>query len=476
MIKVLSVTSEAHPFVKTGGLADVAGALPLALAGAGVDMRVMLPGYPVVMDRVGRTKPVLEFPDLFGGTALVLSSQSAGLNMLVLDAPHLFDRPGAIYAGPNGHDWPDNPERFAALSWAAAQIAAEGLPGWIPDILHGHDWQAGRAPYYLKTHFGAAKPSVLTIHNIAFHGIAPPARLDDLKLARADFTQTGFEFWGNASALKAGLVWADRLTTVSPTYARELTREEFGMGLDGVIRTRLGDLTGILNGIDTEIWNPVADPLIAHTYKTPRGKARNKAALRAEFGLEDSEGPLCVVVSRLTQQKGFDLLLGALPALVDNGGQLALLGTGDPEIEAEFRKAARHRNVSVHIGYDEALSHRMMAGGDAILIPSRFEPCGLTQLYGLRYGTVPVVALTGGLADTVINASSAGLAAKAATGIQFHPVTTDALAAALMDVVALYRNTTDWAAMQRRAMVHPVGWERSASAYAALYQDLLRAS
>jgi starch synthase len=475
MIKVLSVASECAPLVKTGGLADVAGALPGALADHGVTMRTLLPGYPSVMDALETAECVATRPGLFEGDARLLLARAAGLDLYVLDAPHLYDRPGSIYLGPDRQDWPDNPERFAALSLVAAEMAAAELGGWRPDVVHGHDWQAGLAPYYMKRHFASATPTILTIHNIAFHGLAPAEKLQGLMLNAADFTRDGFEFWNNINALKAGLVFADKLTTVSPTYAAELTRPDFGMGLDGVIRARAVDLRGILNGIDTGIWNPATDPDIAKPYKTARGKAVPKRALRAELGLPDADGPLCVVVSRLTEQKGLDLLLDALPALLDRGGQLALLGSGDAALERDFLALTDHPNVAVHIGYDEALSHRVIAGGDAIVIPSRFEPCGLTQLYGLRYGTIPLVALTGGLADTVINANAAALATGVATGLQVHPLTTDALAHGLIRLCELYADTPTWTRMQRRAMAQPVGWEVSAAAYADLYRDVLAA-
>lgn len=300
------------------------------------------------------------------------------------------------------------------------------------------------------------------------------SRAKALGIAKADLTREGLEYWGQISALKAGLLHADRLTTVSPTYARELMTPEFGMGLDGVLRMRREDLSGILNGIDLDVWSPGVDSHIK-PYKTPRGKAANKAALRAEFGLPDADGPLCVVVSRLTDQKGLDLLRDALPALLGRGGQLALLGSGDPTLEAAFRDFD-HPNVSARIGYDEALSHRMMAGGDAILVPSRFEPCGLTQLYGLQYGTIPVVALTGGLADTVIPATPATMAKEVATGVQFHPVTAEALTNALTQLCDLFEQHKLWSKMQRNAMAHPVGWAPSAAAYAALYADLTKAA
>lgn len=472
MIDVLSVTSECAPLVKTGGLADVAGALPGALKAEGITMRTLLPGYPAVLKALGNAKTEMEIADLFGGKAKVLFGKASGLDLYVIDAPHLFDRQGNIYLGPDGNDWPDNPERFAALSWVAAKIGAEGIGGWKPKVIHGHDWQAGFVPEYLRT-MGAkgSVRSVLTIHNIAFHGIAPAEAVKTLGLDPDRFDQNGYEFWGRVSALKAGLIGADRLTTVSETYAEELMTDQFGMGLDGVMRFRRNELSGILNGIDLDVWNPTTDPNIK-PFKTLNGKAGNKTALRVEFNLPHSDGPLCVVVSRLTEQKGLDLLLNALPTLLSKGGQLIVLGTGDPALEAAFRAATSNKNVAVHIGYDEALSHRLIAGADAILVPSRFEPCGLTQLYGLRYGTIPLVALTGGLADTVINASPAALTKGVATGIQFSPVTTESLRNAFAKLCDLYADKDTWQKMQKNAMNQSVGWETSAKAYAALYQDL----
>ena len=471
-MRVLSVASECAPLVKTGGLADVAGALPAALRGQGVEMRTLLPGYPAVTDALTAPRTIHRFDDLFGGPATLLAGQAAELDLLVIDAPHLFARPGNPYLAPDGHDWPDSPERFAALSWVGAQIAAEGADDWRPQILHGHDWQAGFMTEYLRRMSAPDVKTVLTIHNIAFTGNAGPDRLHALRLDPARFHSDGFEYWGSISALKAGLMGADALTTVSPTYAEELMTSQFGMGLEGVMRHRRDALIGILNGIDEAAWDPATDPAIT-PYKRPRGKAANKTSLRTEFGLPESDGPLCVVVSRMTAQKGLDLLLEALPALTAGGGQLALLGSGDPHLEAAFREAAKSPHVGVRIGYDEALSHRMIAGGDAILVPSRFEPCGLTQLYGLRYGTVPLVALTGGLADTVINASPAALAKGVATGIQFSPVDAGTLRNALSRLCALYKDPQTWSRIQANAMAQPVGWDQSAQAYAALYARLL---
>lgn len=471
-MKVLSVASELAPLVKTGGLADVAGALPAALAGQGVEMRSLLPGYPAVMAALSEPETVAEIDSCQGAPAHLLSCKVQGVDLLVLDAPHLYDRTGSIYLGPDGKDWPDNPERYAALCHLGAEIGAGLLAGWRPDLVHCHDWQAGLLPYYLKRR-AIRVPSVLTVHNIAFQGLTPMDRAGALGIDVADLEAEGVEYWGKISALKAGLVFADRLTTVSPTYAEELMTPEFGMGLDGVLRARRADLSGILNGIDLEVWSPEVDAHI-QPYKTPRGKAANRKALREEFGLPEAHGPLCVVVSRMTEQKGLDLLLDALPALLARGGQLALLGSGDPALEAAYREID-DPNVSVRLGYDEALSHRMIAGGDAILVPSRFEPCGLTQLYGLRYGTIPVVALTGGLADTVIPATPATLARQVATGLQFHPVTSGALTNALMRLCDLFEAPEIWSKTQRNAMAQPVGWAPSAEAYARLYADLLEA-
>ena len=473
MRPALSVASECVPLVKTGGLADVVGALPGALAGCGWGLRTLLPGYPAVLRQTTRSEALWSEPDLFGGPAEVTSATVGGLDLLVLEAPHLYDRVGSLYLDPHGTDWPDNPERFAALSWVAAKIATGALDDWQPEVIHLHDWQAALTATYLRD-WGRSVPSVLTVHNIAFHGAAPADRLLALRLPRARFNAEGFEFYGQINALKGGLVDATAITTVSPTYARELLDPAFGMGLEGVIATRADALSGILNGIDTQMWSPADDPLV-HPYKTPRGKARNRAALMEVFGIEPGpqDGPLCVVVSRLSHQKGLDLLAEAMPRLLGAGGMLALLGSGDRALEARFQALAEaHPQVGVRIGYDEALSHQMFAGGDAVLVPSRFEPCGLTQLYGLRYGTVPVVARTGGLADTVIDANPMALEAGVATGFQFAPVTAAELGHTLERMVALYRQGAPFARMQRNGMAQAVDWGPSARAYADLYDRI----
>lgn len=474
MRAALSVTSECAPLVKTGGLADVAGALPAALAPLGWALRTLLPGYPAVMAATKGAKVVAEWPDLLGHAARLRAARVGALDLLILDCPDLFDRPGGPYLDSGGRDWPDNDLRFAALSLAAARVAVEGVKGWVPEVVHLHDWQAGLAPVYMAE-LGAPQRSLITVHNMAFHGLAQARRLRALALPDTSFTLQGFEYYGHISALKAGLTCADAITTVSPTYAQELTTPEFGMGLDGVIRQRADVLHGILNGIDTIAWDPMSDPAIA-PFKSPSGKAANARALRQEFGLGASKGPLCVVVSRLSDQKGLDLLLQALPALTARGGQLALLGSGDRGLEnAWLSAAAAHPDqVSVRIGYDEGLSHRMFAGADAVLVPSRFEPCGLTQLYALRYGALPVVARTGGLADTVIHANAAALLAGCATGIVHAPASAEALSGALSLLCDLHQQPQVFKKMQKNAMAHPVGWEASAPRYAALYEQLSR--
>ncbi|WP_205518440.1 glycogen synthase GlgA [Pseudotabrizicola algicola] len=470
--RVLSVASECVPFVKTGGLADVVGALPGALAAAGWEMRVLIPAYRSLRPLTGQMRAVWEEPGLFGGHGTVFMGKVEGIELLLLDAPHLFDRDGGPYGGPGG-DWWDNPQRFAALSWVAARIAREGVAGWRPDVLHAHDWQGGFAPAYLAYSGARDVKSVITIHNIAFQGWAPVNLLGDLRLPGEQYYPDGLEYYGGLSSLKAGLVTADWITTVSPTYAEELMRPEFGMGLQGVIAARAARVCGILNGVDTALWSPEAEPL-SYSATDLGNKAEARRALCAEFGL-DVPGPLAIVVSRLTDQKGIDLLPQVVPDFVAAGGGLIVLGSGDPALEGAMRGLAQAHpgRVAVRIGYDEGLSHRLFSGADAVLVPSRFEPCGLTQMYGLRYGTVPVVAATGGLADTVIGVSPATLAAGVATGVVFHPTDALAFGQALGKLIDVYHKPEEWARMQANAMAHPVGWETSAAAYAALYERLL---
>jgi starch synthase len=471
--RVLSVASECVPLIKTGGLADVVGALPAALRPLGWEMRVLLPAYRRLRGALGGMREVWREPGLWGGEGVVYAGMVDGVEVLLLDAPHLYDRDGGPYSGAGG-DWPDNAQRFAALSWVGARLAREGFDGWKADVLHAHDWQAGFAPAYLTYGGSGGVGSVLTVHNIAFQGWADAGMIDSLRLPREAFHPGHLEYYGGLSSLKAGLVTADRITTVSPSYAAELMRPEFGMGLQGVIAARAGAVSGILNGVDTDVWSPELEP-VPYGPKAMQGKAANRAALCAAFGMAEPAGPLAIVVSRLTDQKGIDLLPAVVPDFIAAGGALIVLGSGDPALEGAMRglEARFPGKVAVRIGYDEALSHQLFAGADAVLVPSRFEPCGLTQMYGLRYGTVPVVASVGGLADTVIHASPAALAAGVATGVQFHPTDAVAFAQALRQLGALYADAKQWARVQKNAMAHPVGWETSAAEYAALYDGLM---
>lgn len=478
-MRILFVASECYPLVKTGGLADVVGALPLALARDGVDVKVMIPGYRGVLAKIQDVQEVAHYPDVFGGPAWLRAGCTAdGLEVLVLDAPHLYDRPGTPYLGPDGRDWPDNPVRYAGLSAIAAAVARFGIGDWRPDLVHAHDWQAGLVPAYIRGTGEPGPPTVFTIHNIAFQGICPATAFGTLGLPSWVFSPAGLEFYGQASFLKAGLVFSDWLTTVSPTYARELRTPEFGLGMEGVLNERHEVFSGIINGIDTSLWDPETDPLLPASYSAKRvqGKARCKAALQEHFGLEQRpDALLFCIVSRLTGQKGLDLILQHVNTITTNGGQLVVLGTGEPGIERAFHEAAALNpgRVAANLGYDEDLSHVIQAGSDAILIPSRFEPCGLTQLYALRYGTLPLVARTGGLADTVIDANEAALRAGVATGIVFTPITQGALGFAIERAFTLYADQKVWKKMQARAMVHPVGWESSAAEYQALYRHVL---
>lgn len=476
-IKLLSVASELYPLVKTGGLADVAGALPGALAPHGVETRTLVPGYPAVMARLGKAKRVARYRDLFGAPATLLAGEVDGLSLLALDAPAFFARDGGPYSDASGAEWPDNWRRFAALSRVGADVAAGAIKGWRPDVVQAHDWQAAMTAAYMRFGPAAAVPQLVTIHNLAFQGRFGSDIFGSLDLPPEAWGMDGVEYYGGVGFLKAGLVSASAITTVSPTYAQEIRSPENGMGLDGLINGRVDRLHGILNGIDTDVWNPASDPLLPRRFQ-PRSlsaRAVNRRALERRFGLDADAAPIFVIISRLTWQKGLDLMADAIDHLVASGAKLAVLGSGDHALEGAFLGAAdRHRGrVGVAIGYDEPLSHLMQAGGDAILIPSRFEPCGLTQLYALRYGCVPVVARVGGLADTVIDANEAAIGAGAATGVMFGPADPGALREALNRTVRLFADPPVWQAMQRAGMRADFSWTASAARYAALYRQLV---
>ena len=482
-MNVLFVSPEVYPLVKTGGLADVAGALPLALGQLGADVRVLLPAYRGLLDHAALASErelLADIPDLFGGPAEVWAAVcKTGLRVLLLHAPHLYDRDGGPYLDTFGRDWPDNDVRFAALSLVGAQIANGLLLDWHPSIVHVHDWQAASTLAYLTARPAPVK-TVLTIHNLAFQGVFAAERLSVLGLPERLNSLDGMEYYGYVSFLKAGIQFADAITTVSPTYAQEILSPAEGMGMQGVLQARQAALSGIVNGVDVQVWDPATDPLLPHCYDAddPAGKALDKSALQREIGLDErSDLPLFAVVSRLSEQKGLDLVLACLPQIVA-AGQLAVLGSGDPVLEAAYTAAAAAHpgRLAFVTGFNEGLAHRMQAGADIVMVPSRFEPCGLTQLCGLRYGTLPFVSRVGGLADTVIDANEAALTDGVATGFVFAPVTADAMERALHRVFSLWNESAAWTRTVQRAMGRDVSWDLPARRYLALYESLVPAS
>jgi starch synthase len=483
---VLHVASEWFPLVKTGGLADVVAALPAAQLAAGVDTRLLLPGWPALRGALAQAERVVSLGPAFGAGRVDLvhgALPGTAVPAYLVDAPWLYARAGNPYVGPDGHEWADNHRRFALLGFVAAQLAEGALdPAWSPAVVHAHDWHAALAPAYLAAHGAAGTPlararSVLTVHNLAYQGRFLADRFGELALPAWMNGPAGVEFHGELRFLKGGLMLADRITTVSPTYAREILNEAEGHQLHEVLAHRADRLGGIVNGIDDTVWNPAADPALAARYDATdlRGKAACKRALQRAFGLrETAAAPLIGVVSRLTHQKGLDLLLSALHHWLAADGQLVLLGSGDPALEYAWRAtaAAASTQVGVRFGYDEALAHRIVAGADLIAVPSRFEPCGLTQLYGLRYGTLPLVHRVGGLADTVVDATPGALASGRATGFAFDGAHADALAGAMHRALALWRDPPAWRAVVAQAMAQDTSWRLPAAEYVALYEGL----
>lgn len=488
-MKVLFACTELYPLLKTGGLADVATALPTALQAEGIEVRRLLPAFAALEAGVELVGSALSLTGP-GGPALLGELQPAtqlrlgrlvatGEPLYLLDAPSLFHRPGGPYLDENGREWSDNAERFALLSWAAAWLALGGDPEWRPDVLHAHDWHTGLAPLYLQlAGIQPQPPTVFTVHNLAYQGLFPLQTGPRLGLPPSALQVSGIEFHGQLSFMKAGLQHAQAITTVSPRYAQEITTPEQGCGLDGVLRAHQGQLHGILNGVDYAVWNPATDPRIEHRYDATRltDKARNKQALQQQFGLKPRSDALVFgVVSRLSEQKGLHLLPEVLDELVAQGGQLVVQGTGDAAlVDALQQAAARHPGeVGLHLVYDEPSAHRIIAGSDVLLVPSRYEPCGLTQLYAMGYGTLPLVHAVGGLADTVTDASLENLDDGSASGFVFDEFTHAALARAVRRAFALHRRPDDWAAAQRNAMALRFDWQHAAQAYQALFLTLM---
>jgi len=483
-MRVLFAASEVYPLIKTGGLADVAGALPAALTQAGVDVRVLLPGYPEAVDAAEDkcAGVALGDPLKIGAEARLITARmpGSGVPLRLIDCPQLFDRPGGPYQDVDGQEYPDNALRFGLLSWAAAHLSLAGDgDGWRPDVLHANDWQTGLAAAYLHAWDAEVRPAtVFTIHNIAYQGRFPREMVPRLGLDWSMYTPEGLEFWDTLGFLKAGLCYSDRITTVSRRYATEIQSAPFGCGLEGLLKHRAADLVGILNGADYAVWNPAEDENLPVRYTAAEcvaGKAANKKILQERLGLEvAADKPLLVIVSRLNDLKSGDVVLGALPAILRQGAQLAVLGTGDHGLEGAFRAAARSnpRQVAVKIGYSEGSAHRLMAAGDMLLLPSRFEPCGLTQFYAFRYGTVPVAHFVGGLADTIVDTTYDSLMTGTGTGFVFDHANVGALKWTIERAIALYRQKDNWRRVQAAGFAQDFGWDRSAARYIELYRSV----
>jgi starch synthase len=480
-MKVLQVSAEIFPLVKTGGLADIAGALPAALHTVGVDPRVLLPGFPPILADLQDASTLCELTAPWGDRVQVRRGILAtlGVTAYVIDSPQMYDRPGSPYEDAQRQPYADNHRRFALLGFVAAQLAQGLDPDWQPELVHCHDWHSGLAPAYMAFAQSKRTPrvaSVYTVHNLAYQGVFDASYFAELGLPPEAYAVEGLEFYGQICFMKAGLFYADRISTVSPTYAKEIQTPEQGCGLDGLLRARSGVLSGILNAVDESVWNPAHDPLIPFSFDAAdtAGKARCKAALQQELGLaEQTDAALFVIVSRLTEQKGLHLVLGGLESLLAQGGQLVVLGSGDAGLEQAFReRAAAHPQVlAVRIGYDENLAHRLFAASDVTLVPSRFEPCGLTQMYGLKYGSLPLVHRVGGLADTVVDSAAGDLA----NGFVFDDFEQVAYDQAVRRAFALYAQRSDWLRVRARAMGQALGWQVAAGQYLALYRQAIQA-
>ncbi|MDY6941675.1 MAG: glycogen synthase GlgA [Pseudomonadota bacterium] len=475
--KVLFVTSEMHPWIKTGGLADVAAGLPAALKALGHDVRVLLPAYGDILaqDHAFRAVPGFRAPEPEEVSLITPAKSDGGPKVWLLKAPGFSDRRGNPYHDGGGNDWPDNASRFNTLAKIAADIAGNraGLK-WQPDVIHCNDWQTGLTPVWMFLR-RINVPVVFTIHNLHYRGLFPRSCLETLHLPSWLDHADALEFYGNISFIKGGLVFADLLNTVSPTYAAEIQSPEMGHGLDGLLAHRSNDLSGILNGIDHDLWNPQQDPLLTTTYDVDHleGKAIAKTDLQREVGLEPrTDIPLVGLIARLVPQKGIDILIEALPGIMDFPAQMVVLGSGEAHMEWLLNEAAQRYpgRLAVRVGFDEGLAHRIEAGTDMFLMPSRFEPCGLNQLYSLRYGTLPIVHRCGGLADSVINTNPTTLESGHATGFVFDEPSPGALYHAVERAVGLYRQPEIWRGIVRNAMQQDFGWSRSAQEYVAYYR------
>ena len=479
-LRVLMVASEVSPLLKTGGLADAVAGLSGALTRLGHDVRVLVPGYRRILETSPDLVPEGGFrdPETPEADLLATTLPRSGVGAWLLDHPSFGERGGNPYLDEHGRDYADNDRRFDRLARVAAGIAGgrSGLD-WRPDVVHAHDWHAGLTPVRMLLRRVAAA-CVFTVHNLAYQGLFPHEALDRLELPAWLWHPEALEYYGRFSFMKGGLNFSDLLTTVSPAFAREVLTPAYGEGLEGVLARRAGELTGIVNGLDLEEWNPETDPLItaAFSRRDLSGKARNRARVRGILGLaEEPDKALVAIVGRLADQKGIDLLLGALPHLMRMPVQVAVLGSGQRIYEQALENAAAEypAQLSVTVGYEERLAHELEAGAELLLMPSRYEPCGLAQMQAMRYGTIPVVRACGGLRDTVVDADATALAQGTATGFAFEQATVQALVGAVRRALELRREPQAWAALVDTAMAADFSWRRSAESYAALYRDAL---
>ena len=479
MNKVLFVSSEAYPLIKTGGLADVAGSLPRALIKQGLDVRLLLPAYPAVLEKISNPKIINEQVH-YGQTVQLLETRLPGTRVTVwlVNCPAAFDRPGTPYVDENGKEWPDNAFRFALFSQVATNIAMDYCQlSWVPDVVHCNDWQSALVPALLSIH--KKRPAtIFTIHNLSYQGIFNKKTFSDLHLPQQLWTLHSLEFHDRLSFIKGGLVHADRITTVSPTYAEEIQTPEFGYGLNELLLYRKGKLSGIINGIDTDVWNPGTDACLTQKYnKRSLGKKTgNKISLQTELGLPNEQHtPLLGMVGRLVEQKGVDTILDALLALLQLPVQIVMLGTGEQHFESRLTQLANQfpDKLKIIIGYDECLSHRIEAASDIYLMPSKFEPCGLNQLYSLRYGTLPIVRNVGGLADTVNNATKESINNRTATGFYVADNDPTSLISSVKFAIKLYEDPITWNQLQLNAMSQDFSWEKSAEKYIDLYTETI---
>ena len=484
-MRVLFATSEAYPLIKTGGLADVSGALPKAisqLAAFKGDIKIVMPAYSAVLAKLINIQTIANI-DVLGQACTIITGNmpDSGLDVIAIQNAFLYERAGGPYSDENGIDWIDNALRFGVLSRVASLLCSAQSPisDWLPELIQCNDWQTGLTPAYMKLLDNSHVKSIFSIHNLAFQGCFNATWLAKLELPAAHFQINGFEYYSQISFLKAGLFYADQLSTVSPTYAQEIQTKQFGFGLEGLLQTRAADLTGIVNGIDTHEWNPATDVHLPKNYSNSRitNKHAVKHALQQQLGLQmDANAPLLGIVSRLTHQKGLDLLPEITPTLVKQGCQFAILGSGDKALEAHFNELAESfpNQVSMNTGYHEHLSHNIMAGCDMFIMPSRFEPCGLNQLYGLAYGTPPIVSLTGGLADSVFDTNELSLKNNRATGFVVKNVNSASLLVTIQRAIKIWQDKTTWRKIQKNGMQRDISWDSSASAYLNLYQKTLK--